>query len=193
MPGVSDGCAVLLLVQIIALLSLSGEWQHLMLGSEGLQVTEAHWGRAHCQIMLHFSLPNSTTSKLYHFQVVLLISKNCAIQLHCMQGLEGGVIWVRTRLAHVMMGRGLGTRLVCTSGYNMNGKCRSHKRQTLGAPEVFPQGIFVQGYRTLLHQAVEDLNGSSTLAFSLQTCSLNSILVHPLMKKENVLLTNLVC
>ena len=37
----------------------------------------------------------------------------------------------------------------------MNGKCRSHKRQTLGAhSEVFPQGIFVYDYFDLLGVAI---------------------------------------
>ena len=51
----------------------------------------------------HFQIvppPNCTTSKLYHFQIVYI---------HCMPGLEGGVVWARTRLARGMRGRGLGT------------------------------------------------------------------------------------
>ena len=80
--------------------------------------TEAHWGRAHFQIVLLL------TSKLYHFQIVLLPNciSNCIyhfqIVLHCMQGLEGGPAGSSGRASARNEGAGSWHETNRASGYN---------------------------------------------------------------------------
>ena len=96
--------------------------------------------------MRHFQIVLLLTSKVYHFQIVLLPKCIYHFQIVLLISTLHAGFRGRGRLgAHETSTRNEGAgsghkRLVARRAITMNGKCRSHKRQTLGAHSYFLKG-----------------------------------------------------